>query len=91
MEQEVPVIIHEHESMDPAQERQGETFIPEQVKEIGDTLSEAFMSFKESESYDLMVKSVEKVKEFIKNNPGQALLYSLGAGTLFGLLIKRKR
>ncbi|NMW21338.1 MAG: hypothetical protein HKK67_06850 [Chlorobiaceae bacterium] len=91
MEQEVPVIIHEHESMDPAQERQRETFIPEQVKEIGNNLSEAFMSFKESESYELLVKSAEKVKEYITKNPGQALLYSLAAGALFGLVLKRKR
>ena len=49
MEQEVPVIIHGHEPTDPVQEPQRETFIPEQVKEIGETLSEAFCRFKESE------------------------------------------
>ena len=66
MEQEVPVIIHGHESVDPVKETQNETFIPEQVKEIGETLSEAFSRFKESESYDLLVKSADKVKEYIR-------------------------
>ncbi|MEI8185885.1 MAG: hypothetical protein WCG19_04220 [Chlorobiaceae bacterium] len=91
MEQEVPVIIHDHEHTDPAKAPQRETFIPEQVKEIGDTISEAFSKFKESESYDLLVKSAEKAKEYIVKNPAQSILYSLGAGALFGLLMRKKR
>ena len=91
MEQEVPVIIHGHESVDPVKETQNETFIPEQVKEIGETLAEAFSRFKESESYDLLVKSADKVKEYIVKNPAQAILYTLGAGAFFGLLLRKKR
>jgi len=91
MEQEVPVTIHGHEPTDAAQEPQQETFIPEQVKEIGETLAEAFSRFKESESYDLLVKSADKVKEYIVKNPAQAILYTLGAGAFFGLLLRKKR
>ena len=91
MEQEVPVIIHGHEHVDPVKEPHSETFIPEQVKEIGETLSEAFSRFKESESYDLLVKSADKAKEYIVKNPAQALLYTLGAGALFGFLLRKKR
>ena len=91
MEQEVPVIIHGHEPTDPVQEPQRETFIPEQVKEIGETLSEAFSHFKESESYELLVKSADKVKEYIVKNPAQVILYTIGAGAFFGLLMRKKR
>jgi ElaB/YqjD/DUF883 family membrane-anchored ribosome-binding protein len=90
MEQEVPVVIHEHKSMDPAKKPSSESIFPEKVTEIGDTLSEAFASFKESEAYDLLLQSADKIKEYIKKNPAQALLYSLGAGALLGLLIRKK-
>ncbi|MEI7708086.1 MAG: hypothetical protein WCI90_07440 [Chlorobium sp.] len=91
MEQEVPVIIHDHDPVNPVKEPHSETFIPEQVKEISETLSEAFLRFKESESYDLLVKSADKAKEFIEKNPVQALLYTLGAGAFFGFLLRKKR
>jgi ElaB/YqjD/DUF883 family membrane-anchored ribosome-binding protein len=90
MEQEVPVIIHGHDTVDPVKEPQSETFFPEQVKEIGENLSEAFSRFKESESYDLLLKSAEKAKEYVVKNPAQAMLYTLGAGALFGLLMRKK-
>ncbi len=91
MDQEVKVVIHEHTSIDPVEEPHRESLIPDQLQEIGDTLLEAFSSFKESESFDLLVKSAEKVREYIKKNPGQALLYSLGAGAFLGLLMRKKR
>ncbi len=91
MEQEVPVIIHDHAPVNPVKEPHSETFIPEQVKEISETLSEAFLRFKESESYDLFLKSADKAKEFIVKNPVQALLYTLGAGAFFGFLLRKKR
>ena len=91
MEQEVPVIIHDHDPVNPVKEPQSETFIPEQVKEISETLSEAFLRFKESESYELLLKSADKAKEFIEKKPVQALLYTLGAGAFFGFLLRKKR
>ncbi len=91
MEQEVPVIIHDHEPSGTAQGSQSETFIPEQIKEISETLSEAYSRFKESESYDFLVKNAEKAKEYIVKNPAQVVLYTLGAGAFFGLLMRKKR
>jgi ElaB/YqjD/DUF883 family membrane-anchored ribosome-binding protein len=90
MEQEVPVVIHEHKSMDPAEKPYSESLFPDKIKEIGDTLSEAYSSFKESEAYDLLAESATNVKEYIKKNPAQALLFALGAGALFGLLLRKK-
>ncbi len=90
MEQEVPVIIHDHDPVNPVKEPHGESFIPEQLKEISETLSDAFSRFKESESYDLLLKSADKAKEYIAKNPVQALLYTLGAGAFFGFLFRRK-
>jgi ElaB/YqjD/DUF883 family membrane-anchored ribosome-binding protein len=90
MDQEVPVIIHGYDSVNPVKEPQSETFIPEQVKEISEALSEAFLRFKESESYDLLLKSADKTKEYIVKNPVQALLYTLGAGAFFGFLLRKK-
>jgi hypothetical protein len=90
MEQEVPVIIHDHDPVNPVKEPHSESFIPEQLKEISETLSDAFSRFKESESYDLLLKSADKAKEYIAKNPVQALLYTLGAGAFFGFLFRRK-
>ncbi len=91
MEQEVPVIVHERETKNTVKEPNREKLIPDQLEELGNTLSEAYATFKESESYETLVKSGETVKEYIKNNPSKALLYSLGAGALFGLLLRKKR
>ncbi|MEI7824270.1 MAG: hypothetical protein WCI01_03150 [Chlorobiaceae bacterium] len=92
MEQEVQVTIHRSgEPTDPVREPQHETSIPEPLKEISDLILETFSSFKESESYDWLVNSAEKAKTYIKKNPTQAILVSLGAGALFGLLIKKRR
>ncbi len=90
MEQEVPVIIHDHDPVNPVKEPHSESFIPEQLKEMSETLSDAFSRFKESESYDLLLKSADKAKEYIAKNPVQALLYTLGAGAFFGFLFRRK-
>ncbi len=91
MEQEVQVTIHSSQPDNTVEAEPQKTCIPEQIKEISDTLKEAFSCFRESESYNLLVKSAENAREYIRKNPGQAMLYSLGAGALFGLFMKRKR
>jgi len=91
MEQEVQVTIHSSQPDNLSEEEPQETRIPGQVKEISEALSEAFSCFRESESYNQLLKSAEKAREYIRKNPGQAMLYSLGAGALFGLFMKRKR
>ncbi|MEI6758317.1 MAG: hypothetical protein FDX18_08195 [Chlorobium sp.] len=91
MEQEVPVIIHNSQSTDPVKEPQSETNIPELLREFSENLTDAFARFRESDSYDRLASSVEKAREYVRKNPAQTLLYSLGAGALFGLFMKRKR
>ncbi|NTW70228.1 MAG: hypothetical protein HGB23_10365 [Chlorobiaceae bacterium] len=91
MEQEVPVIIHSSEPKEPAPAPQQEPTIPEQIKEIGESLSEIFARLKESETYDKILEGVEITREYIRKYPAKAMLYTLGAGALFGLVIKKKR
>lgn len=91
MEQEVPVIIHSGENKEPLQEPHQETGIPEQIKEIGESLSEVVSSFRESESYEQIEKAIEQAKDYIRKNPAQAMLYSLGAGALLGFLMRKRR
>jgi ElaB/YqjD/DUF883 family membrane-anchored ribosome-binding protein len=92
MEQEVQVTIHHGEPADPVKEApQQDATIPDQLKELSDNISETFTCFKESESYDWLLKQAEKARNYIKKNPTQAILVSLGAGALFGLFIKKKR
>jgi ElaB/YqjD/DUF883 family membrane-anchored ribosome-binding protein len=91
MEQEVQVTIHRGEPADPVQEPQHEANIPEQLKELSETISETISCFKESESYEWLQKQAEQARSYIKKNPTQAMLISLGAGTLFGLFIKKRR
>ena len=90
MEQQDPIIIPGGNQEVHAEEPQHETHIPEMVKEIKESLVEVFERFRESESYARLEKSSETVREYIKQKPTQAMLYSLGAGTLFGLLMRRR-
>jgi len=91
MEQEVQVTIHSSQPDNNLEGEPQETRIPEQINTISDTLTEAFARFRESESYNQLLKSAEKAREYIRKYPGQSMLYSLGAGALFGLFMKRKR
>ncbi|NTU97103.1 MAG: hypothetical protein HGA62_04715 [Chlorobiaceae bacterium] len=90
MEQEVPVIIHgEHE---PLPGKPGEEpVIADQLKEIGHSLSEVMTSFRESESYEQIEQVFEQTKDYIRKNPARAMLYSLGAGALLGLFMRKRR
>ena len=89
MEQEVPVIIHSSDESGP--ETQGASPIPEQVREIGSTLSDAVSAFMESEQYEKLKQKAAAVKTYIRENPVPAMLYTLGAGTVLGFLLKRRR
>jgi len=89
MEQEVPVTIHSSKPKGFAGEHQCET--PKQRLEIKETLVETFSHFKESEFGTLLLKGAEKTTEYIKKNPGQAMLFSAGAGALFGLVLRKRR
>ncbi|MFZ4524420.1 MAG: hypothetical protein ACOYOE_02455 [Chlorobium sp.] len=92
MEQEVQVTIHSSQPDNTTDaEATQETRIPDKIKEIGDTLTEAFSCFRKSESCNQFLESAKKAREYIRKNPGQAMLYSLGAGALLGLFMKRKR
>ena len=90
MEQEVPVTMHK--TMPKSAE------LPEEKKSyaspiatLGGSLSELVSNFKESEAGELLQKGTEQTKEYIKNNPTQAMLMSLGAGALLGVLMGRRR
>lgn len=91
MEQEVKVTIHRSEAENRAEEPPQETVIPQQLKELGEVLSDSLSSFRESGSYEWILESTEKTREYIKKNPARSMLVSLSAGLLFGLFIKKGR
>jgi len=91
MEQEVKVTIHRSEPVNGAEEPQQQTNIPQQLKELGEVLSDSLSSFRESDSYEWILENTEKTRQYIKKNPTRSMLVSLGAGVLFGLFIKRGR
>ena len=91
MEQEVKVTIHGTEPAEKVEEAQQQAGIPEQLKEVGEIVSEAISCFRESDSYEWILESTEKTRQYIKNNPARSMLVSLGTGILFGLFIKRGR
>ncbi|MDP8305143.1 MAG: hypothetical protein RAO75_01295 [Candidatus Chlorobium antarcticum] len=93
MEQEVPVIHSAAkdpvESNNPTPAADGR--IPEQIREISDSLSDAFARFRESDSYDSLLDLAEQTRTYIRNHPLPALLYSLGAGAVLGMMFGKKR
>jgi len=89
MDQEIPVTIHSGKPTEFAEEPLNET--PNQISDISETVCEFFSSFKKSELGTLLLKGAHETTEYIKKNPGQAMLFSVGAGALFGLLLKKKR
>ncbi len=91
MEQEVKVTIHHGEAANSAEEPQQQADIPQQLKELGELLSDLLSSFRKSESYELILENTEKTRQYIIKNPARSMLVSLGTGLLFGLFIKRGR
>jgi len=92
MEQEVPVI---HSTAKESAEKHSTPVadgrILEQIREISDSLSDAFARFRESDSYDNLLDLAEQTRTYIRNNPLPAMLYSLGAGALLGMMFGKKR
>jgi len=91
MEQEVKVTIHRSEAANKTEEPQQQDNIPQQLKELSEILSDSLSSFRESESYEWIIESAEKTRQYIKKNPARSMLVSLGAGLMFGLFIKKGR
>ncbi len=91
MEQEVKVTMHSHEPAEKAEEQQNQENISEQLRELGDVITETFACFRESDSYEWILENTEKTRQYIKKNPARSMLVSLGAGFLFGLFMKRGR
>jgi len=91
MEQEVPVIIHGADDAETPRKESADGRIPESIREISDSLSDAFSRFRESESYDRLLEGAAETKEYIRKNPGPSLLYALGAGVLLGLILGGRR
>jgi len=90
MEQEVPVTIHSGKPKEPVQEPQHELHIPKSLPELSETFAEVMSRLKASDALAMVHKATDEVKEYIKKNPAQAMLVSLGAGALVGLLLRKK-
>jgi ElaB/YqjD/DUF883 family membrane-anchored ribosome-binding protein len=91
MEQEVEVTIHRGETANSAEEPQQRANIPERLKELGEMAAEAISCFRESDSYERLMESTQTTRLYIKKNPASAMLVSLSAGFLLGLIMKRGR
>ncbi len=91
MEQEVKVTIHRSAAENRTEEPPQESGTAQQLKELGEVLSDVLSSFRESESYERILESTEKTRQYIKKNPARSMLVSLGAGLLFGLFINKRR
>ncbi|NTV02233.1 MAG: hypothetical protein HGB04_05535 [Chlorobiaceae bacterium] len=89
MEHEIPVTIMGQEKPEPKHSTQPE--LPEQIREISDTVCAAFRDFKESAAYDKLLEGKETAREYIRQNPLASLGYAIGAGVLFGFILKRNR
>lgn len=96
MEQEVPVTFSNPaqgpEPDETATPQAGTaTPIPEPVRELTDAVTDAYERFKDSESYDAVLEGVNRSREYIRNNPGPAMLWAAGAGLFLGLLLGKRR
>ncbi|ARM30324.1 hypothetical protein B9H02_02010 [Prosthecochloris sp. HL-130-GSB] len=65
--------------------------IPEQISGISEHIADMYNQFRESGYYSSIQDSKHQLREYIKDNPLQSVLYSAGAGLLLGLLFHRKR
>jgi len=65
--------------------------IPEPLREVGQKVSEAFNEFKESETWEKILETRDKAKDFITENPVNSFFYALGTGIFLGFLLKRKK
>jgi len=65
--------------------------IPEPFREVSKKVSDAFDEFKESETWEKILDARDQAREYITENPVNSFFYALGAGTLLGFLLKRKK
>lgn len=92
MEQEVPVTIHTGgQHKEPVEKKAHEPHLPKSLSSLEETFTDALNSVRESEPYSLLINGAEQAKEYVRKNPFQAMLISVGAGAIFGLLMSRKR
>ncbi len=89
MEHEIPVTIMEQEA--PAAKPSTQPELPEQIREFAGMVTSTLREFKESEAYDKLLEGKKAVSDYIRKNPLPSLGYALGAGVLFGFILKRSR
>jgi len=89
MEHQIPVndMSQDQPKTGPAVQEE----IPEPFREAGQKVSEAFNEFKESETWEKILETRDKAREYIMDNPVNSFFYALGAGLFLGLLLKRKK
>jgi ElaB/YqjD/DUF883 family membrane-anchored ribosome-binding protein len=89
MEHQIPVndMSQEQPKTDPAVHEE----IPEPLREVGQKVLQAFNEFRESETWDKILETRDKAREYIMENPVNSFFYALGTGLFLGLLLKRKK
>ena len=95
MEHQIPVTVVDQEQPDPKPSSPPQPLsqpeLPEQIREIADMVSSAFRDFKESPAYDKLLEGRDTAREYIRQNPLASLGYALGAGLVFGFILKKNR
>jgi ElaB/YqjD/DUF883 family membrane-anchored ribosome-binding protein len=89
MEHQIPVTSMDQEKPETKPSSQPE--LPEQIREISDMVCSTLRDFKESQAYDKLLEGRDTAREYIRQNPLASLGYALGAGVLFGFILKRTR
>lgn len=89
MEQQIPV----NDITQDQPEKSSSTFdeLPEPLREISQMATEAFREFQQSDTYEKILETKDKARDYIKENPVNSFFYALGAGTILGFILKRKK
>jgi ElaB/YqjD/DUF883 family membrane-anchored ribosome-binding protein len=64
-------------------------FVGEKVSSAGEAAKKAYGAVREKAADADMGAMLEQVRAYVRQNPGKALLFSIGAGFLLGLLLRR--
>ncbi len=89
MMQEIPG--SEPVNNETGQQRSSATPVPEQIAGISEHVSDLYNQFRESRHYSKLQDAKQQMKEYIKDNPVESVLYSLGAGVVLGFILHKKR
>ncbi|NEX12443.1 hypothetical protein CR161_09965 [Prosthecochloris sp. ZM] len=73
------------------QERSSNPHIPDQVAGVSEHVADLYNQFRESRNYSKLQDAKQQMKEYIKDNPVESVLYSLGAGVVLGFILHKKR